>query len=104
MVGWPAAESRGEARGLAPVDDLLQNPQPLRLHRTHADSWHEPHALVLVAAIDDLSMVVGRRVVELCAAVVSDEAEDLSPPRVIDKREESFAERLQLFRANCANG
>jgi len=93
-----------EARGLAPFDDLLQNPQPLRLHRAHADSRHEPHPLVLGVAVDDLNAVVRRRVMEGSAGVVGEEGEEPFPPRVIEMREESFAERLQLFDADCANG
>ena len=45
-----------------------------------------------------------RRVIERGAGVLGDEAEELLPPRVIHTREEFFAERLQLLRANCANG
>src|SRR5882724_6338863 len=104
MAGVPALEPRHEARGLAPFDDLLQNPQPVRLHRSHAGSRHEPHTLVLVAAVDDLNAIVRRRVIERGAGVLGDEAEELLPPRVIHTREEFFAERLQLLRANCANG
>jgi hypothetical protein len=54
--------------------------------------------------VDDLNAVVRRRVMERGARVLGDEAEELFPPRVIRKREELFAERLQLFGADCANG
>jgi hypothetical protein len=54
--------------------------------------------------VDDLNVVVRRRVVERSAGVFGDEAEEFFPPWVIHKREESFAERLQLFDADCANG
>ena len=97
-------ESREEARDLAPFDDLLQNPQPLRLHRAHADSRHEPHALVLGVTVDDLNVVVRRRVMKCGAGVRGDEVEELFPPRVIHKREELFAERFQFLDADCANG
>ena len=59
--------------GLAPFDDLLQNPQPLRLHRAHADSRHEPHALVLGVAVDDLNAVVRRRVMERITVIEQDD-------------------------------
>ncbi len=54
--------------------------------------------------VDDLNAVVRRRVMERGAGVLVDEAEELLPPRVIHTREEFFAERRQLLRANCANG
>jgi len=90
--------------GLAAFDDLLQNPEPLRLHWAHANSRREPHALIPGVAIDDLNVVMGRRVMERGARVVGDEAEELFPPWVIHKREELFAKRLQLLDAKGANG
>jgi hypothetical protein len=44
----------GARRGLAPLDDLLQDCQSLRLHWAIADSRLEPNALVLRVAVDDL--------------------------------------------------
>src|SRR5437762_6518249 len=95
---------RHDPSSLASFDDLLQNPQSLRLHRAHANSRHEPHALLLSVAVDDLNAVVRRRMMERGARVLGDEAEELFPPRVIHKREEFFAERLQLLRADGAYG
>src|SRR5204863_8449783 len=42
-----------EPRGLTPFDDLLQNPQPFRLHWAHSSSRQKPHALLLGVAVDD---------------------------------------------------
>ena len=51
-------------RDLFPFDDLLESGQPLRLHRAHASSRHEPHARPLGVTIDDLHAVVRDRVME----------------------------------------
>ena len=60
--------------------------------------------LVLGVAVDDLNAVVRRRVMEGSAGVLGDEGEELLPPRVIHMREKFFAERFQLFDADCTNG
>jgi hypothetical protein len=103
LVLFCFAGSADQSRSLASFNDLLQNLQPRRLYRSHASSRHEPKALVLSAAVDDLNVIVRRRVMERGTGVLGDEAEELFPPRVIDKREDSLAYRLQFLNADSAN-
>jgi len=58
------------------------------LQWSHVAPWQEPHAFVLVAAVNNVNAVAGDRVVECGAGVFGNESEESFAPWVIGVTEE----------------
>ena len=65
---------------------------PARLERSHPASRQEPHALILIAAVNDIDVIARHRVVEGGARILGDELKEGVPPRVICVMEDFFAD------------
>ena len=75
-------------------DHFLHGSQPCRLQWSHAASWQEPHAFVLIAAVDNVDTVARDCVMERSTRVFGDEFEKSLSPRIIGVMEELFPERF----------
>ena len=63
-----------------------------RLQRSHSASRPEPHALILIAAVNNIDFIARHRVVEGGARILGDELKEGMPPRVIRGMEDLFAD------------
>ena len=75
-------------------DHFLHGSQPCRLQWSHAASWQEPHAFVLIAAVDNIDAIARDGMMERGPGVFGDEFEKSLPPRIIGVMKELFAERF----------
>ena len=65
-----------------------------------ARTRQEPHALVLIAAVNDMDAVARGRVMECGAGVLGNESEESFPPWIISVDENLFANLLEFFGAH----
>jgi hypothetical protein len=75
-------------------DHLLHDLAACRLQWPHAASGQEPHAFVLVTAINNVYPVARDRVVKCGAGIFGNESEESLAPWVIGITENLFAELL----------
>src|SRR4026207_2385153 len=89
---------------MASCDHLLHDLAAGRLQWPHAAPWQEPHAFVLVTAINNVDAVTRDRVMECGACIFCDEPKESLSPWIIGVMENFFAKLLQFFNANGTNG
>ena len=85
-------------------DHFLHDLPPSHLQWPHTATGQEPHTFVLVAAIEKIDAVAGRRVMECGAAVFGKELKESLPPGMVGLRKKLLPQFLELFDTNRANG
>src|SRR5436190_12023559 len=73
------------------------------LQWSHAAPREEPHALILIAAVNDVDAVAHNCVMKSGAGILSNEAEELLAPRIVWVPKDFVSERLEFFDGHCAN-
>ena len=73
------------------------------LQWSHAAPREEPHALILIAAVNDVDAVAHNCVMKSGAGILSNEAEELLAPRIVCVTKDFVSERLEFFDGHCAN-
>src|SRR6476660_5934000 len=73
------------------------------LQWSHAAPWEEPHALILIAAVNDVDAVTHHRVMKSGAGILSNEAEELLPPRIVCVTKDFVSQRLEFFDGHRTN-
>jgi hypothetical protein len=79
---------------MASCDHVLHDLAAGRLQWPHAAPWQEPHAFVLVTAINNVDAVARDRVMKCRASVLGNESEESLAPWVIGIMENLFAKLL----------
>src|SRR5438876_6118839 len=81
--------------------DYFAHHLPARgLQWSHAAARQKPHALILIAAVNNVDAVAHDCVMKSGAGILSNEGEELLPPRIICVTKDLVSERLQFFDAD----
>ena len=89
---------------MMPLDYFRHDFPAARLQWSLAGAGQEPHALVFVAAVNDVNAVVCHCVMKRGTRIFGDESEESFPPGIIGEGKDFFADLLEFFNAGCSNG
>jgi hypothetical protein len=84
-------------------NDITHHLTARGLQWSHATPRKEPHAFVLIAAVNDINAVAHHSVMKSRPGILSDESEELFPPRIIRVAKNFVSERFEFFDAHCSN-
>ena len=73
------------------------------LQWSHAAPREEPHALILIAAVNNVDAVAHNCVLERGAGILSDEPKERFPPGIVCVTKDFVSERFEFFDAHCTN-
>src|SRR5438552_18789335 len=88
---------------MSSCDHFLHDLPTGGLQLPHSAAGQKPHALVFVAAVNNIHAVARDRVMKCGAGVLGDEPEESLPPRVLGVTEHLSAKFLKFFNADPTN-